>query len=1010
MRSLGLEFGLSPIEDRAVLRFRRRGLIGVLVAALASGALPGLAQGQETGRIIGRVTAEETGAPISAAQVYLPGLQLGGLSRQNGSFLILGVPAGTHEVRVERIGMATANQQVTVTADGVVVANFLLSTEALGLNEIVVTGTAGAARRREVGNTINQITVADIPARATVASELLVAAAPGVQLHMDSGILGSGSKITLRGNQSVSMSNEPIIYIDGIRMQSASFPNNYNDPYAVAGGSGSGSSITPSPLNNINPNDIERIEIIKGSAATTLYGTEAAAGVIQVFTKRGSTGAPIWNVETSRRMNRAFRTGAMLPTQEQRDLFPYLRLEPYLRTGVRGIYNVSVRGGSEDLLYFMSVGHERGTGVTAQDTIRKTDVRGNFTFSPLPDVTLQFNSAYTLQWTRNTGDAGGETQLLHNVYRGIAGYIPDEDPGVVGPIVNANILTAELENLTLGGTVTYSPLAALTNRLTLGLDKSRLFKSNIRPFGYVLWPPGSVMKDQFVNRVLTLDYVGTYRIDLTSNIRSNFSWGGQAVGEKSEMMLAYGEDFPGVSVPTVSAAATSVARGEEMEVWNAGFFLQNVFDISDRYFMTVGGRVDGNSAFGEGFGLQFYPKASASWVISDESFWGEGLGTMKIRAAYGQSGRAPGAFDAVRTWGSKGGYAGKAAVFPGNLGNADLGPEVTTEFEAGFDAAFLNGRLSTTVTYYNQRTNEALMDVIQPASNGFTTPRRQNVGTIGNTGIEVSVNASPIQTADWGWDIGLNVATNHSKLISLGGIEPFRWPGREQAKAWLIEGQPVPVMKDRYVVNADEIADPVFDDEHIYGPGIPTLTLQPSVTVRAPGAILLSARGEYMGGHWASDGNHLRGIVGRGGWSPICWPYYVNPYDGESHGYLLPQEVVAQKGVPAFTTELKPDTPALWRARCTPGLNSTGVYAVPSDHFRIRSMSVQIPVDFAFPDRVSSSLLTITATEPFRWYNDEWLVMDPELANQVNANSVFRGPSHRMPPTWGVSASLRVSF
>ena len=265
MKSLGFGFGLSPI---------------VLVAALASGALPGLAQGQETGRIVGRVTARETGAPISAAQVYLPALQLGGLSRQNGSYLILGVPAGTHEVRVERIGLATATQQVTVTAGGVVTVNFQLATEALGLDEIVVTGTAGAARRREVGNTINQINVADVPARATQATELLVAAAPGVSLNMDSGIMGSGAMIRLRGNQSVTMSNQPIIYVDGIRMQSTEDPSTYNLPYSVAGGSGSGSSVTPSPLNNINPNDIERIEIIKGSAATTLYGTEAAAGVI----------------------------------------------------------------------------------------------------------------------------------------------------------------------------------------------------------------------------------------------------------------------------------------------------------------------------------------------------------------------------------------------------------------------------------------------------------------------------------------------------------------------------------------------------------------------------------------------------------------------------------------------------------------------------------------------------------------------------------------------------------
>ena len=200
--------------------------------------------------------------------------------------------------------------------------------------------------------------------------------------------MGSGAMIRLRGNQSVTMSNQPIIYVDGIRMQSTEDPSTYNLPYSVAGGSGSGSSVTPSPLNNINPNDIERIEIIKGSAATTLYGTEAAAGVIQIFTKRGSTGAPIWNVEATQRMNRAFKTGTMLPTQEQRDLFPNLRLEPYLRTGYQGTYDVSVWGGGEDLQYFMSAGHERGWGITDQDSIRKTNVRGDLPPRAVPHPML----------------------------------------------------------------------------------------------------------------------------------------------------------------------------------------------------------------------------------------------------------------------------------------------------------------------------------------------------------------------------------------------------------------------------------------------------------------------------------------------------------------------------------------------------------------------------------------------------------------------------------------------
>src|SRR4029450_2025862 len=121
--------------------------------------------------------------------------------------------------------------------------------------------------------------------------------------------------------------------------------------------------------------------------------------------------------------------------------------------------------------------------------------------------------------------------------------------------------------------------------------------------------------------------------------------------------------------------------------WNAGFFFQNIFDIHNRYFVTVGMRVDGNSAFGSGFGLQMYPKASASWVLSDESFWRDGWGSMKLRVAYGQSGRAPGAFDAVRTWTSLAWT--QSALVPSSLGNPDIGPEVTAELEAGVEAGWV---------------------------------------------------------------------------------------------------------------------------------------------------------------------------------------------------------------------------------------------------------------------------------------------------------------------------------
>src|SRR5690606_27810781 len=181
---------------------------------------------------------------------------------------------------------------------------------------------------------------------------------------------------------------------------------------------------------------------------------------------------------------------------------------------------------------------------------------------------------------------------------------------------------------------------------------------------------------------------------------------------------AYSENFPGVAVPTVTAGSVKQALENRQRVINAGFFLQELIGFKDRYFLTLGARVDGNSAFGRDFGLQMYPKVSGSWVLSDEAFWNEGWGTVKLRAAYGQAGRAPGAFDAVRTWEAVG-WRGNPAFRPYNEGNPVLGPETTAETEVGFDAAFLDQRVGVDFTYFYAKTSDALFRVRLTPSGGF---------------------------------------------------------------------------------------------------------------------------------------------------------------------------------------------------------------------------------------------------------------------------------------------------
>jgi len=958
---------------------------GLAAAALALFALAPLspAAAQQTGSITGRVTEATSGAPLGEVQVYVPGTGIGGLSRANGQFLLLNIPAGTYELRAERIGLEVATQQVTVGAGETVSVEFRMASQALGLDELVVTGAAGAARRREIGNSISQIDASELAARSPDIQEMLRGAAPGLNLSASGGQSGMAQAVRLRGISSVSMSNTPIIYVDGVRIRSQATPR----ANALDFRSQRGDNVMLSPFAQINPNDIERIEVIKGSAATTLYGTEASAGVIQIFTKSGTSGAPIWSVETShgavwsRKFGKDIDISGTPECEQTGDCnFEYFRWRPYIKTGYNPSGTLSVRGGTEQLQYFVSGGYEGSEGILENEYGDKWLTRANFTFSPAPDLQMNVNTSYTHSWQQHVSVSHSQG-YGHNVVRGLANFFADNDPDVINQILEYD-LQSWVDRLTTGVTVSYSPLANLTNRLTLGYDFIQKDTRNLRPFGWVLKPLGALLTHNWQDKTLTFDYVGTYSFGITDDVRSSFSWGGQAVGQDEYTLEGYGENFPGATEPTVSSAAIRQSVESRQKVWNAGFFFQNLFDFSNRYFITVGTRIDGNSAFGEGFGLQVYPKVSASWVLSDESFWDPSWGAIKLRAAYGQSGRAPGAFDAVRTWSSEdGSFNGQPAFVPQNQGNPNLGPEVTAEVEGGFDASWLDDRLRVDFTYYNSTTRDALLQVSGVPSEGFTGSQLENVGEFRNTGIEIALSASPVASPSWGWDVGVNLSTNHSEVLDLGG--------RESVGNNAILGEPLAVLRGRYVSNPDAIADPVIEQQHVYGPANPTLNVAPSTRLRLPGGVSVAVAGEYKAGHYYRDGNIEPGAVQRSATVPSCWPYYANP--GTDNELISTDQI-----------------PALWRARCTPSLVNSDYSIYEADFFRLRTVSASIPVNFLLGNRFDDAMLTLSLNNSWTW--KAMPILDPEIGQNGAPEELGISAGPTLPPPVQFIASLRIQF
>lgn len=919
----------------------------------------------QTGTVTGAITDASNGAGIQSVQVYLVDTGLGTLSNASGRFLILNVPAGSYTLRAERLGYATQDIQVSVSAGGTVAQDFLLEGEALGLDELVVTGTAGAARRREIGNTIASVSVADIDEPTANVDALLQGRVAGMTVFNASGNAGSGARIRLRGNVSVAQSNQPLIYVDGVRIRSTSFDKNV-PPTGYPGRSGND---VASPLNSINPADIDRIEVIKGAAATTLYGTEAAAGVIQIFTKRGHTGAPQWVASIEQGVSQMNPFGIDNSIRDDVSAAggtpEYMFIDPWLRSAWQQRYSLSVSGGGDALQYFVSGSMEDDEGVLPNDAEQKATIRGNFTFSPAENLQLQWNTSFMNDAFTNTAAGNNAHGLTLNVFRRTANYFGNEEKSNLDKLLGQTIST-QIDQLITGGTATYTPFANFTNRLNIGYDLAQQNNRNLRPFGFVRAPDGILSDGRSEFETLTFDYVGTLSFGLGESVNSSLSFGGQSITEEIQRTTAYAEDFPGPGDPTVSTGGTRLGFEQRQRVVNAGFFVQNVLDLSNKYFLTAGFRVDGNSAFGSDFGLQFYPKVSASWVVSDEDFWGD-KGQLKLRAAWGQSGRAPGAFDAVQTYQGVG-WGNSPAFYPGVLGNPDLGPERTAELEFGFDGSFFADRVQVDFTYYDQKTTDALFAVRQAASIGFGSSQLENVGEIGNKGMELTLNTVVFEGDAWAWDLGGSYSSNNSTVGLPEDVPEFSTGG-----GWIIDGQPAPVMYGECVTNPDAIAEPIIQDDCVIGPNSPTDIFALNSSLTLPGGLRLSARGEYQGGHFVRAGVAHNAVR-----RSVVWAGCNEVYN------------IAGAAPLRSTSPGRANLTALQRAKCDPGLSDPDHWTEKADFFKIRDITLQAPLPESLVPGASGATLTISGRNMFRWTNSEWTHFDPEMGGNNDNNPISR--------------------
>ncbi len=790
--------------------------LGVCLVAAAS---PTQAQ---TGTIRGQITDQATGQPISNVLVSVVGTNRSVRSDQEGMYELAGLPVGNITLRAATIGYGAQTATVAVQAATVVTQDFVLPQVAVSLDALVVTAT-GEQRAVEVPNVITSVDAARAAEEVapTSVSALIQGRAPGVQIINSSGTAGTGTKIRIRGSSSMSLSNEPILVVDGIRV------DNRQDDYTTSAGFSQVGGQTISRINDFNPDEIESIEVVKGPSAAALYGTDASNGVIVIKTKRGRVGAPVWNaygeyglVSDPNDFPNNYRgiaadgsscliydISAGTCTQSGIEFANPLESKSVtpIGAGSRYQFGANVAGGTSEVQYFLSGEYERENGIyglptATQDSILEQRPEGyeipDYVLNPnrVRRISLRGNLNAQLSNTVNllvsTGYVDGHTRLPQND-NNVLGMLPS---GLLGGTDSTVIggwgfytpeevfwieATQGIQRFTQSVTANWTPTTWLDFRAIGGVDYAGISNVSFQAIGTGpdfsnLKDDGQRVSDKISSWEYTFDLGGTAQFQLSDRISSRTSIGAQYFRSYREIVFTTGEKLPPGAGS--NASATDQFIGESfIETRTLGTYIEQQFGLNDRLFVTAGLRGDDNSAFGKDFDYTVYPKLGASYLQLERG--GGLLDNLRLRGAWGVSGVQPGTNDAKLF------YTGIPLARPSgdetgvviqNAGNDELKPERSSEFEAGLEAGLFGGRIGFDFTFYRRTTTDALVNRELAPSLGLTTNRFENLAKTQNYGFEGGINGTLVRNAMLTWDFSLTGSTNSSKVVDLGeGIEPI---------------------------------------------------------------------------------------------------------------------------------------------------------------------------------------------------------------------------------------------
>lgn len=942
----------------------------LVVAALAA---PNAA-GAQTGAVRGRVEDARSGRLLAEAYVSVPAAGIGQRSGAAGQFLLAGVPTGAHRVRVELAGFETGGQMVEVAAGDTVVVDFGLEPVAVALDEVVVTGVGAETARRALGTSVHVLS-GETVAQAAVQSvdELVQGRVPGAVVNAVSAQPGTGALVSFRGVSSVFGAQTPVIMVDGVRVD--------NDQATAANTGGEQSSA----LADLLVSDVERVEVTRGGAASTLFGSDAATGVIQIFTKKGRPGPPRLTARIEQgldlpELKYVLDAGVVFPERVAAGEVPstFLR-DSYFQAGHSQSYYLGASGGNADVTYSVSGRLADKTGTQPKDASASYNLRGGLRASVGGDFTVDFSGAYVRHNFERHYNGAAVADPLTTFEVGDALKLSGRDGlrEALGVFLLPDI-TESVSRFIFSSGARWRVRNGLTVRATLGADNRTSQQRIHTPIGFT---PGE--DDGLVNRrdrhfaSLSVDAGATWeRAARGGRLVSTLTAGVQAFRDDESVFAANGRRFALPGALEFDDAARVVAREAMAEVFNGGVYVEERVALWDQLHLGGGFRVDAGSSFGDEIAAEFYPKATAAYVLPED--WTAGFAdVVKLRGAFGQTGKFPGAYVKDRTFSSIS-FRGESAPRFASPGNPGLRPERTTTLEAGFDAALLGSRAGVDFTVYHALTTDALFLVPgQPVSGEGV--RQENVGKILNRGVEIDVEVELLARRSLSWSAGASFHYNDNRVADMGGVADFSVDESQKRVT-----SDLPIGAWQVSTPVDTNGDTLYDGsrlEYTGGSPVPDKTGSLTTTLSVGGGLSASVLADWAAGHQVFD------------WGSV-W--------ATSNGVYRRERVRCGRGADAagcpYAFPIEYGTDGTVRGKYGQSA-ARSAFLYDGDYFKLREVSVRYALPESLAARLGARRAVVYASGRNLWTWSRNKMVDPELAGLSGGGLRLGGSSSiTLPP------------